>query len=73
MSKQNFYRTSQGFPNGVKVWGNPPKGRRIETFVEGVLLPGGGNLRSDFDHGNLFQRTKQLSVNTEQQLKSKLA
>ena len=30
------------------------------------------NLRSDFDELNLFQGYKQLSVNTEHQLKSKL-
>ena len=44
----------------------------------GILLGGfdlhdGGNLRSDFDHSNLFQGQKQHSVNIEHLLKSKLA
>ena len=34
---------------------------------------GGANLRSNFDHLNLFQSKKQHSVNIEQQLKLKLA
>ena len=36
-------------------------------------LSGNGNLRSDFDHSNLFQSLKQLSINNEHQVKSKLA
>ena len=48
---------------------------RIRNFPgEVIFLLGGGNLRrSDFDCWNLFQNYKQLSVNTERQLKSKLA
>ena len=40
----------------------------------GIFLPGGENLRrSDFDDSNLFQRQKHHLVNTEHQLKAKLA
>ena len=42
------------------------------TRVGGIFLSGEGNLRRiDFDNSNLFQSEKQLSVNTEHQLKSK--
>ena len=49
-------------------------GGESEIFLGGgIFLPGEGNLRrSDFDDSDLFQRKKQLSVNTEHQLKSKL-
>ena len=52
--------------------GTPPVGE-LEISLEGFVLLGEGNLRrSDFDDENLFQSYKQLSVNTAQQLKSKL-
>ena len=58
----------------LRVGGNPPSGEGIENFAGGTFLSGGGNLRrSNFDDLNLFQSQKQLSVNTEHQLKSKLA
>ena len=42
-------------------------------FCWGVNLDGGVNLRrTDFDHSNLFQGQKKLSVNSEHRLKSKL-
>ena len=42
-------------------------------FCWGVNLDGGVNLRRiDFDHSNLFQGQKKLSVNSEHRLKSKL-
>ena len=45
-----------------------------EILLGENFLPGDWNLRwSDFDNSNLFQSQKQLSRNTEQQLKSKLA
>ena len=45
----------------------------LEILLEGFVLLGEGNLRrSDSDDENLFQSYKQLSVNTAQQLKSKL-
>ena len=49
--------------------------RESEILLVGkFFLPGGGNLRrSGFDHSNYFKSQKQLSVNTEHQLKSKLA
>ena len=49
--------------------------RESEILMVGqFFLPGGGNLRrSGFDHSNYFKSHKQLSVNTERQLKSKLA
>ena len=50
-------------------------GRWCQKFYwGGSLLLGDGNPKmSDFDHSNIFQSLKQLSVNTERQLKSKLA
>ena len=49
------------------------RGGGIRNFAGEIFLPGEGNLRrSDFDNSNLFQSLKQLSVNTEHQLKSKL-
>ena len=58
----------------LRVGGNPPSGEGIENFAGGIFLSGGGNLRrSNFDDLNLFQSQKQLSINTEHQLKSKLA
>ena len=51
----------------------PPVGG-IRSFAGGVILLGGLKLRrSDFDYLNLFPSYKELSVNTEHQLKSKLA
>ena len=49
--------------------------RESEILLVGqFFLPGGGNLRrSDFNHSDYFKSQKQLSVNTEHQLKSKLA
>ena len=49
--------------------------RESEILLVGqFFLAGGGNLRrSGFDHSNYFKSQKQLSVNTEHQLKSKLA
>ena len=45
-----------------------------EILLRGIFLLDGGNLRkSNLDHLNLFQSWKQLSVNTEHKLKSKLA
>ena len=48
--------------------------RESEILLVGqFFLAGGGNLRrSGFDHSNYFKSQKQLSVNTEHQLKSKL-
>ena len=42
-------------------------------LLGGFNLYDGGNLRSDFDHSNLFQGLKQHSVNIEHGLNSKLA
>ena len=70
--------TYQAFPNSGKGWGGvgkfcPPSQSEILLW-RGIFLPDEGNLRrSDFDDPNLFQSWKQLSVNTEHQLKSKLA
>ena len=41
-------------------------------MLGGILLLGVGNLKSDFDHSNLFQSCKQLSVNTEHQINIKI-
>ena len=62
-----FLVSSQGFPNNI-----PPSRRGIENFTGGrIFLIGERNLRrNDFDNMNLFQSLKQLSVNTEHQLKS---
>ena len=48
--------------------------RESEILLVGqFFLAGGGNLRrSGFDHSNYFKSQKQLSVNAEHQLKSKL-
>ena len=68
--------TFQGFLNSVKGLGES------EILLGGggggggggiFLLVGGNPRRSDFDHSNLFQSYKQVSVNTEYRLKSKLA
>ena len=65
-----------GFPNRGKRWGEIPPhpvGMQLEILLSGSFLLGEGNLRrSDFDNFNLFQSEKQLSVNTEHQLKPKL-
>ena len=65
-----------GFPNSGKRWGEIPPhpvGMELEILQGGSFLPGEGNLRrNDFDNLNLFQSEKQLSVNTEHQLKPKL-
>ena len=46
---------------------------RIGKFAEEDFLLGEVNLtRSDFGDSKLFQRSKQLSVNAEHQLKSEL-
>ena len=48
--------------------------RGTRNFAGRTLLLSGGNLtRSDFEHLSFFQSYKQDSVNTEHQLKSKLA
>ena len=63
----------QGFPNSDKGW-RRGKGGKIGNFAGGIFLPGGENLRrSDFANLNLFHSCKQHSVDTEHQLKSKLA
>ena len=43
------------------------------NFTGEISLSGSGNLRSAFNHSNLFQSEKQHSVNNEHRLKSKLA
>ena len=49
------------------------EGEGDRKFCWGVNLDGGVNLRRiDFDHSNLFQGQKKLSVNREHRLKSKL-
>ena len=67
----------QGFPNSIKgcvcvcVGGG---GGGWEVLLIGIFLLGGGNLsKKDFDRSNLFQSKKQHSVNTEHQIKPKLA
>ena len=48
-----------------------PGGRVTKCFAGGIFSPGGGNLGgSDFDVSTFFNDKKQLSVNTEHQLKS---
>ena len=45
----------------------------LEILLGEIFLPGEGNLRrSEFGNLNHFQSQKQLSVNTEHQLKSQL-
>ena len=49
--------SQQGFSNNMKVWQQeftPVKGE-WEILLGRIFLLGGGNLRSDFDHSNLFQ------------------
>ena len=64
-----FGYQEHGFPDSSKEW------EGIRNFAGGaIFLLGGENLRrSGFDHSNYFKSQKQLSVNTEHQLKSKLA
>ena len=51
----------------------PSAGGRIRNRTGGNFFMGEGNLRrSDFDNSNLIQSLKQLSVNTENQLKSEV-
>ena len=48
-------------------------GGELEILPWGIFSPGEVNLRrSGFDNSNLFLGQKQLSVNAEHQLKSKL-
>ena len=48
--------------------------QKLVILLASVFLLGGWNLkRFVFDHSNIFQSQNQLSVNTENQLKSKLA
>ena len=63
-----FGYQQHGFPDSSKEW----EGIR-NLLVGQFFLLGGGNLRrSGFDHSNYFKSQKQLSVNTEHQLKPKL-
>ena len=55
------------------VWELSVSGRGWQMLLGGFNLYDGGNLRSDFDHSNLFQGLKQHSVNIEHGLNSKLA
>ena len=53
---------------------NSPQLGETRNFAGVIFLHGSANLRrSDFDNLSLFQSRKQLSVNTEHQLKLKLA
>ena len=53
----------QGFPNSSigwlwgRGWGKSPQCGFIRNFWE-IFLPGGENLRSDFDDSNLFSKLK---------------
>ena len=62
----DVYLMSQGFPNSVERFG-------AILLARGIFLSGGGNLRSDFDHSNFFQRRKQYSVTIKRRLKLKLS
>ena len=70
-----MYASGYGFPNRSGGGGDSPsgEGEGDGKFCWGVNLDGGVNLRRiDFDHSNLFQGQKKLSVNSEHRLKSKL-
>ena len=47
--------------------------QKVVNTAGGIFLPGGENLRSDFDNSKIFQSKQQHFVNTEHQLKSTLA
>ena len=69
-----MYASGYGFPNRSGGGDSPSvEGEGDRKFCWGVNLDGGVNLRRiDFDHSNLFQGQKKLSVNREHRLKSKL-
>ena len=69
-----MYASGYGFPNRGGGGDSPSvEGEGDGKFCWGVNLDGGVNLRrTDFDHSNLFQGQKKLSVNSEHRLKSKL-
>ena len=62
------YHPPQGFPNSINWWGDAPNlVWANQKFCMGrIFLLGGESLmRSEFDHTNLFQGSKQHSVNIE--------
>ena len=62
-------KTRKNHRSGCKVFQIVLRGGEIGNFVGVDFLLGGGKLRrSGFDHLNLFQSEKQLSVNNEYQL-----
>ena len=59
----SLHDSDQSFPSrGGEI---PPQWRGKGTFAGEFNLYDVGNLRSDFDHLNLFQGQKQHSVNIE--------
>ena len=62
-----FACTSQGFPNSINEWGISPSKGEWKILLDGIFSMGGGNMMSNFDHPNLFQSSKEHTVNIERQ------